>query len=152
LKAAIGYLRLPSKSKLPEPTANMNASTSPPRRKVFGRLSVAVGNAIQIAGLAAGCVALVLARSTHSKAAAVFAMVLAWLFLYFFCHGIAHWAVGRLAGIRFAFYTVGGTGNPQGYPGGLRWVFEHLPFFGVQTEKASMLKASPTAKAIMWRE
>ena len=77
-------------------------------------------------------------------------MIAAWLLLYFFCHGIAHWTVGRLLGIRFAFYTVGGTGNPAGYPAGLRWLFEHLPFFGVQTEKASMQKASPMAKAIMW--
>ena len=77
-------------------------------------------------------------------------MVAAWLLLYFFCHGIAHWTVGRLLGIRFAFYTVGGTGNPKGYPAGMRWVFEHLPFFGVQTEKASMQKASPIAKAVMW--
>jgi hypothetical protein len=77
-------------------------------------------------------------------------MVAAWLLLYFFCHGIAHWAVGRLLGIRFAFYTVGGTDHPAGYPIGLRWLFEHLPFFGVQTEKASMQKASPMAKAIMW--
>jgi hypothetical protein len=77
-------------------------------------------------------------------------MVAAWVLLYFFCHGIAHWLVGRLVGIRFAFYTVGGTGNPEGYPAGVRWVFEHLPFFGVQTEKTSMQKARPRAKAIMW--
>jgi hypothetical protein len=77
-------------------------------------------------------------------------MLGAWVLLYFCCHGIAHWAVGRLLGIRFAFYTVGGTGNPAGYPAGLRWVFEHLPFFGVQTEKASMQKATPRAKALMW--
>jgi len=55
-----------------------------------------------------------------------------------------------MVGIHFAFYTIGGTGNPEGYPGGLRWVFEHLPFFGVQTEKASMQAATPVAKAIMW--
>ena len=77
-------------------------------------------------------------------------MVSAWVLLYFFCHGIAHWTVGRLLGIRFAFYTIGGTGNPKGYPAGMRWVFEHLPFFGVQTEKDSMQKASPMAKAVMW--
>jgi hypothetical protein len=58
--------------------------------------------------------------------------------------------VGRILGIRFAFYTIGGTGNPAGYPAGLRWLFQHLPFFGVQTEKSSMQKASSTAKAIMW--
>lgn len=128
----------------------MNDSTSIPRRKIFGRLSIVIGNTVQIAGIAAACVALALARSAHSKPTAIAAMIAAWLLLYFFCHGIAHWAVGRLLGIRFAFYTVGGTGNPEGYPSGLRWLFEHLPFFGVQTEKASMQKASPMAKAIMW--
>jgi hypothetical protein len=128
----------------------MNTTSLLPRRKLFGRLSIVAGNTIQIGGLAAACAALALARSTHSKAAGIVAMVAAWKLLYFCCHGIAHWAVGRLLGIRFAFYTVGGTGNPGGYPSGMRWVFEHLPFFGVQTEKASMQKAKPMAKAIMW--
>jgi hypothetical protein len=132
--------------------ANMNASSSLPQRKIFGRLSIVVGNMVQIAGIVAACAALAVARSAHSKPAAIGTptMIAAWLLLYFFCHGIAHWAVGRLLGIRFAFYTVGGTGNPGGYPAGMRWAFEHLPFFGVQTDKASMQKASPTAKAIMW--
>ena len=128
----------------------MNASNSFPRRKIFGRVSIISGNTVQIAGLAAACAALALAQSAHSKLAAIVAMLAAWTLLYFFCHGIAHWAVGRILGIRFAFYTVGGTEHPEGYPIGLRWVFEHLPFFGVQTEKASMQNASPMAKAIMW--
>jgi hypothetical protein len=128
----------------------MNGSIVVPTRKVFGRISIPAGNTLQIAGIAAAYLALALARSAPSKAAAIVAMVSAWLLLYFFCHGIAHWAVGRLVGIRFSFYTIGGTGNPEAYPTGLRWVFEHLPFFAVQTEKASMQKASPMAKAIMW--
>jgi hypothetical protein len=130
----------------------MTTPTSPPQRKIFGRLSIIAGNTLQIAGLATACAALALAKSTPSKPAAIAAimMIAAWVLLYFFCHGIAHWAAGRILGIRFAFYTVGGTGNPEGYPAGMRWVFEHLPFFGVQTEKASMQKASPTSKAIMW--
>ncbi len=130
--------------------SNINTSNSLPRRKIFGRLSIAVGNTLQIAGVAVACGSLAGARTAQSKPAAIVTMIAAWFLLYFFCHGIAHWAVGRLLGIRFAFYTVGGTGNPEGYPAGLRWLFEHLPFFGVQTEKASMQKASPTAKAIMW--
>ena len=81
---------------------------------------------------------------------AVLAMAAGWVLLYFCCHAIAHWLVGRIFGIRFAYYTVGGTGNPEGWPIGLRWVFVHLPFLGVQTEKASMQRASPMARAIMW--
>jgi hypothetical protein len=128
----------------------MDNSNLLPKRRVFGRLSILAGNTLQIAGIAAAYLAFVAARSTHSKPVVIVAMVSSWVLLYFFCHGIAHWAVGRLLGIRFAFYTVGGTGNPEAYPAGLRWVFEHLPFFGVQTEKTSMQKASPMAKAVMW--
>ena len=128
----------------------MNESDLSPRRKIFGRLSIVAGNSVQIAGLVAAYLSLSAARSAHSIAAAVAAMVVGWVLLYFCCHAIAHWAVGRILGIRFAFYTVGGTGNPEGWPAGLRWLFEHLPFFGVQTEKSSMQKASPIARAIMW--
>ena len=129
----------------------MNASTSLPQRKIFGRLSIVVGNIFQIAGITAAFAAFALARS-YSRLAILAAVMMtaAWLLVYFFCHGIAHWAVGRLLGIRFAFYTIGGTGNPEGYPPAMRRVFEHLPFFGVQTVKASMQKATGTAKAIMW--
>jgi hypothetical protein len=126
------------------------SAVRPPPRKIFRRLSIVAGNTVQIAGLLAACVALGLARSAHSKLLAIVAMIVAWKLLYFFCHGIAHWAVGRILGIRFAFYTVGGTGNPAGYPAGMRWIFEHLPFFGVQTDKLSMQQATPRARAIMW--
>ena len=119
-------------------------------RRVFGRLSIMAGNSVQVAGLIAACLALSGARSAHSTGAAVVAMIGGWVLLYFSCHGIAHWLAGRILGIRFAYYTVGGTGNPEGWPPGLRWLFEHLPFFGVQTEKASMQKASPIARATMW--
>jgi hypothetical protein len=130
--------------------ANMNGADVSPRRKIFGQLSIVAGNSVQIAGLVGAYLAFAAAQSAHPTTAAVVAMVVGWVLLYFCCHGIAHWVVGRILGIGFAFYTVGGTGNPEGWPAGLRWVFEHLPFFGVQTEKASMQKSSPIARAIMW--
>lgn len=120
------------------------------KRKVFGRLSIAVGNAVQMGGIMAAYLALLVARSTSSILVSIAGMVLAWLLLYFSSHAIMHWLVGRLVGIRFQFYTVGGTGNPKGWPPGVRWVFMHLPFLGVQTEKVSMDLASPVAKALMW--
>jgi hypothetical protein len=77
-------------------------------------------------------------------------MLLASILLYFSSHAIAHWLVGRLAGIRFLFYTIGGTSNPEGWPSGIRWIFRHLPFLGVQTDKVSMQTVSPLRKALMW--
>ena len=124
------------------------ASTN--KRKVFARLSIPVGNTLQCAGIIVACFALTASRSAHSTAIAVTTMFLAWVLLYFSSHAIAHWLVGRLVGIRFRFYTVGGTGNPEGWPSGIRWIFEHLPFLGVQTDKVSMQNVSPGAKALMW--
>ena len=89
----------------------MNKPDLPLERRVLGRLSILAGNALQIAGMAVACLALEAARSASSNVSAIVAMIAAWILLYFFCHGIAHWAVGRLLGIRFAFYTVGGTGR-----------------------------------------
>jgi hypothetical protein len=120
------------------------------KRRVFARLSILAGNALQVGGILAAGLALKVSRSAHSTAIAVAAMVLAWVLLYFCVHAIAHWLVGRALGIRFLFYTVGGTGNPEGWPPGLRWIFEHLPFLGVQTEKLSMQGARPAARALMW--
>jgi hypothetical protein len=131
-------------------SAIMNGPNLSPRRKIFGRLSIVAGNLVQIGGLVSAYFALSAARSAHSSIVAIVAMLVGWVLLYFCCHAIAHWMIGRVLGIRFAFYTVGGTGNPEGWPAGLRWLFEHLPFFGVQTEKASMQEASPMVKAIMW--
>src|SRR5260370_40876043 len=77
-------------------------------------------------------------------------MLLSWILLYFSAHAIAHWLVGRAAGIRFRSYTIGGTGNPEGWPPGLRGIFEHLPFFGAETDQISMQSVSPGAGALMW--
>ncbi|SRR5229473_525131 len=120
------------------------------QRSVFARLSITAGNAAQAGGILAAYFLLRESRSAHSPVIAVIAMLLAWVLLYFSCHAIAHWLVGRVVGIRFLHYTVGGTANPEGWPPGLRWIFEHLPFFGVQTEKVSMQSASPGARALMW--
>ena len=120
------------------------------KRRVFARLSIAVGNTLQTAGILAACFALRVSRSADSTVIAIITMVLAWVLLYFSSHAITHWLVGRFVGIRFLFYTVGGTGNPEGWPPGLRWIFEHLPFLGVQTEKLSMQNVSPGARALMW--
>ena len=120
------------------------------KRRVFARVPIVAGNVLQIGGILAACFVLLASRSAHSTAIAVIGMLAAWVLLYFFSHAIAHWLVGRIVGIRFLFYTVGGTGNPEGWPPGVRWIFEHLPFLGVQTEKSSMQSASPGARAVMW--
>ncbi|HST09531.1 MAG TPA: hypothetical protein VLL05_04085 [Terriglobales bacterium] len=120
------------------------------QRRVFTRLSIAAGNAIQLAGLVAGWLLVLLAARARIKTVAVAEMLAGILLIYLSCHAIAHWFVGRVLGIRFRFYTVGGAGDPQSWPMGLRWLMAHAPFFGVQTDKASIETARPIAKAALW--
>jgi hypothetical protein len=119
------------------------------KREIFARVSIGAGNVVQLGGIAVAVVLLVYAPALPRRFGAA-SMTAAWILLYFCCHAIAHWIVGRMVGIRFVGYTVGGTGNPGGYPMGLRWVFARLPFMGVQTEKGSMHNAGGGAKAMMW--
>ena len=75
--------------------------TATTKRRVFARLSIAVGNALQIGGILAAYFALRTSRLAHSSATAVITMFLAWVLLYFSSHAIAHWLVGQVVGIRF---------------------------------------------------
>jgi hypothetical protein len=77
-------------------------------------------------------------------------MLAALLAIYLSCHASAHWFVGSALGIRFRFYTLGGAADPHSWPVGLRLLMEHAPFFGVQSDKASMETAKPFAKAAIW--
>ena len=64
------------------------------KRKVFARLSIAMGNTLQIAGIVAAYFALRASRSAHLTAVAVTTMLLAWVLLYFSSHAIAHGSSG----------------------------------------------------------
>ncbi len=91
----------------------IQAVTIVAKRKIFARLSITAGNVVQLVGIFAADLALQWSRSTSSSSLAFAAMFLSWLLLYFSCHGIAHWILGRTVGIRFLYYTIGGTANPQ---------------------------------------
>ncbi|MCL6511703.1 MAG: hypothetical protein K6U78_13570 [Anaerolineae bacterium] len=114
------------------------------------RLSIAAGNAAQGVMLLGGIG--LLAASTGDPAAwlRLAAMVGGYLLIYFSAHASAHWLVGRLLGITFTHYTIGGSTHAWAYPPGLRQVFARLPFFAVHADKASLHAASPVAQAMMF--
>src|SRR5258705_7109721 len=87
----------------PRPEGRPVSLADSTKRKVFARLSIAVGNTVQAAGIVAAYFALTVSRLAHTHAVAVATMILAWVLLYFCSHAIAHWLVGRLVGIRFLF-------------------------------------------------
>jgi hypothetical protein len=122
-----------------------------PMPKLWFRLSETGGNLVQLAGLVLGAVLLYLAAHLAIiDGARIILMLLGWFVIYICCHAIAHWAIGRLVGIRFRGYGVRGTDHPENYPFGLRQVMSIIPFFTALTQKSSMQQASAVAKALMF--
>ncbi len=129
-------------------STNAPVTPNPP---FWFRLSVTAGNLIQLAGLLVGAgLIYAAAHMQGSDIIRILLMVLGWIIIYVCCHAIAHWLVGTLVGIRFKGYGVRGPDPPENYGPGMREVMSVLPFFTVMTEKESMKKASPTAKALMF--
>ena len=120
------------------------------RRTERARLSIAAGNVTQGAMLLGG-VGLLTASAGNSAAwLRLAAMLGGYLLVYFSTHAAAHWLVGRLLGIAFTHYTIGGSTHAGAYPPGLRQVFARLPFFAVHADRASLRAASPVAQAMMF--
>src|SRR5690348_5767961 len=127
------------------PAPSVATAARPP---LWARVSIPAGNAIQLAGLALGAALLVVNAHLHAPAPArVVLMLVAWFAIYVCCHAIAHYAVGRLVGIRFRGYGVRGTDHPEDYPPGLRQAMSALPTFTAMTEKQSLRQARPWGRA-----
>jgi hypothetical protein len=103
------------------------------RRAVRLRIPVWAGNAVLVVGIAIGLAAAVSARSASSTLAGLLLIVagVAWSISF---HSPAHWVVGRLAGIGFTDYFLGGPPPPRP---------------GLKTAYATYLRADPNRRAWM---
>lgn len=108
------------------------------------------GNAIQITGIVLGALLLWISAQPLSNGIRESAMIAGYLLIYFTSHSIMHHYVGRLVGIQFNHYSVGGSYHASAYPAPMRIIFERLPFFAAHINPASMKTARPYAKALMF--
>lgn len=92
------------------------------------------GNLLLVIGIAVGIAAILVATEASSEIVAALALLVATGALSLAVHSPAHWVVGRLVGIRFTHYFLGGPPPPRP---------------GVKTDYASYLRASPRARAWM---
>jgi hypothetical protein len=123
----------------------------PARPPFWFKMSIWTGNLLQLAGLVGGSLILYLdARLQTAEFVRFTLMLLGWFLIYICCHASAHWLVGRLVGIEFQGYGMRGTDHPENYSGLMRKLMSALPTFTVMTKKASLQKARPLAKALMF--
>jgi hypothetical protein len=103
--------------------------------RVRPRFPVWFGNLVLLAGTAFGIGAVVVALRSTDRTLAGIALVVAGGTWTVSLHDLAHWAVGRLVGIRFTSYFIGGPPPP--------------PRPGLKTDYATYLRAEPGARAWM---
>lgn len=127
-------------------------SAARPRPALWLRMSVPVGNAVQLGGLIVGAALLYLAAraQTATIGVRVALMLIGFFAIYVCCHALAHYLVGRMGAIRFRGYGLRGTDHPEDYPPGMRHVMRVMPFFTAMTDKGSMQRARRWAKALMF--
>ena len=111
---------------------------APPRPPFWARLPVLAGNLVQLVGMAAGVLLIVLAGALRATGPpSTILAVLGILLVYLCCHAIAHWLVGRLVGLRFAYVGLRGTDHPEAYPPVLRQIMAATPMFTTVSTKRS---------------
>ena len=128
----------------------MSNTLSKSNRKTRRVLSIFAGNLLQGAGFGLGCVSLWFSTQPNSAMIRVIAMIAGYLLIYFTSHASAHYLVGRLGGILFSHYSVGGSSHASSYPPVMRQLFERLPFLKAHTNSQSLKSANPTAQALMF--
>jgi hypothetical protein len=104
------------------------------RTAVRHRVSVRVGNGLLFAATAAGLAAAIVARSVTSTTLAGLLVLGAGLLWSVSLHSPTHWAVGRMVGIAFTDYFVGGPPPPRP---------------GLKSDYATYLRADPGSRAWM---
>src|SRR5262249_8718778 len=118
--------------------AGRAAATLAPYPRFWVKLPVLAGNLLQLAGGVAGGLLIVVAatiRGTGVWSTLVLAMGL--IVIYLCCHAVAHWLVGRLVGLRFAYVGLRGTDHPEAYPPGMRQLLAATPMFTTVSTRRS---------------
>lgn len=126
---------------------NTSTKKTPRARQI---ISISAGNAIQIIGIGLGSILLWIGAQPINTSIRVSAMITGYLLIYFTSHSLIHYFIGKLVGIQFKHYSIGGSYHASSYPAPMRMIFERLPFFAAHTYPASMKAAHPYAKALMF--
>ena len=138
--AGLGFWRLVKRVKLsPEAAARHGEQVGRIDTKAFRcgvprRYPVWAGNAVLSAGVLAGAVAVLFAVRVSSSLLKGLALVAAGGLWAVSLHCLAHWAVGRLTGMRFTDYFIGGPPPPRP---------------GLKTDYASYLRVAADRRAWM---
>lgn len=131
--------------------AGRAAATAPPYPQFWAKLPVLAGNLLQLTGVVAGALLIILAAAIRGTGAwSTLVLVVGLIVIYLCSHAVAHWLVGRLVGLRFAYVGLRGTDHPEAYPPGMRQLMAATPMFTTVSTRRSRASASRWALAMYY--
>jgi hypothetical protein len=109
-----------------------------------------IGNGIEVLGIAVGVYLLVAASSINAVPLRFLVYLISWVCLVFFPHCLAHFAVGRLVGVRFTHYTLGKSSITKLRLPVISSVSSMIPLLTLKIDPGSLWSVSPGARAVMF--
>jgi len=109
-----------------------------------------LGNGIEVLGIAVGVYLLVAASSINAVPLRFLVYLISWVCLVFFPHCLAHFAVGRLVGVRFTYYTLDKSSITKLRLPIISSVSSMIPLLTLKIDRGSLRSVSPGARAVMF--
>lgn len=114
------------------------------------RISLLFGNLIEVAGVLFGISLIALAPTVPSMPLAFLLYLMAWSCLLFFPHGLVHFIVGVLVGVRFRGYSFGRSSISKLRMGFLSVFASKLVVLTLRVDQASLRSVSPLRRSMMF--
>ncbi len=114
------------------------------------RISLLLGNLTEVAGVLFGISLIALAPAVTTIPLTFLLYLMAWFCLLFFPHGLAHYFVGVLVGVRFRHYSFGRSSISKLRMRFLGVFASKLVVLTLRVDQASLRSVSPLRRRIMF--
>ncbi len=114
------------------------------------RIPLLLGNLIEVAGVLFGISLIGLAPAVPVIPLAFLLYLAAWFCLLFFPHGLTHYLVGVLVGVRFRHYSFSKSAVSKLRMRSLRVLASKLVVLTLRVDQASLRSISPLRRSIMF--
>lgn len=114
------------------------------------KLSLWAGNVLQISGLVACVLLAVFSAQLDSWVLQFISVFVAWSLSILCSHCLTHYIVGRIVGIKFTHYFLGRSGVARLNLPLLSLAASKVPILVIKTDKESLSRTGPRAKASMF--
>jgi hypothetical protein len=114
------------------------------------KIPLAVGNSVEILGMAAGVYLLVVAPDVSNGLLRFLVYLISWGCMVFFPHCFAHFVTGRLVGIRFKYYLLTRSPVVKLKLPLISNVASLLPILGLRIDRSSLGSVGRGAGAVMF--